>query len=102
MNGTLPAAISPKITSQDALDTPGVKVIVQELPRINFIQKCRTILRIIGETLVAYHIGKLESGCALKADTCNWASKMRLNIVEQIHAAAEALRKNDYDVVGSC
>ena len=33
---------------------------MQELPRINFIQKCRTILRIIRDTLVAYHIGKVE------------------------------------------
>ena len=46
---------------------------------------------------MSMNIGKLESGGALKADTCNWASNMRLNIVEQIHAAEEALRKNDYD-----
>ena len=46
---------------------------------------------------MSMNIGKLESGGALKADTCNWASNMRLIIVEQIHAAEEALRKNDYD-----
>ena len=33
---------------------------MQEFPRINFIWSCRTILQIIGETLAAYHISKVE------------------------------------------
>ena len=36
------------------------KAIVQEIPSINFIRSCRTILRIIGETLADYCIGKVE------------------------------------------
>ena len=54
------AAISPNIVSRAALAMPGVEGFVQELPRINFIRKCRTVFRIIGETLEAYHIGKVE------------------------------------------
>ena len=57
---TLPEVISPNIASQDSLDMPGVKVIVQELPRINFIRSCLTILQIICENLSAYCIGKVE------------------------------------------
>ena len=68
VNSTLPAAISPNIVSQATLDMNGVKIIVQELPRINFIQKCRTILRIIGETLVDYSIGKVEQWDQLLSD----------------------------------
>ena len=60
VNGTQPASISPNIVSQDSLDIPGVKVIIQKLPSINFICSFRTIIRIIDEILVAYHIGKLE------------------------------------------
>ena len=40
VNGTPPAAISPTIASQDALAMTGVKVIMQELPRMNFIRSC--------------------------------------------------------------
>ena len=46
----------------------GVKVIVQEITRINFIRKCRTVLRIIGETLTAYLIGKMEQWDQLLSD----------------------------------
>ena len=60
VNGTTPAAISSNIVYQAALAIPGVRVIVQELPSINCIQSCQTILRIIGETLAAYRIVKVE------------------------------------------
>ena len=60
VNGTPLASISPNIVSQDALDMHGVKVIVQDHPIINFIRKCQTIIRIIGETLLDYHIGNAE------------------------------------------
>ena len=39
---------------------PRVNVILQELPSINFIRSCQTILQIIGETLAVYRIGKVE------------------------------------------
>ena len=60
VNGTPSVAISPNISSKDSLAMLGVKVIVRELIRINFIWSCRTILRIIGETLADYFIGKVE------------------------------------------
>ena len=60
MNDTPLAAISPIIASQADLTMPGVKFIVQELPSINFIQKCRTYIRIIGEALADYLIGKVN------------------------------------------
>ena len=41
---------------------------MQELPRINFIPSCRKILRIIGQTLAAYHIGKVEKWDQLFSD----------------------------------
>ena len=68
INGTLPAVISPNIVSQAALDMPRVKVIVKELPSTNFIRSCRTILQIIGETLAAYRIGKVEQRDQLLSD----------------------------------
>ena len=60
MNGTPPSEISQNISYQASLAIPGVKVIVQELPRINFIWQFRIFFRIIGETVTAYHIGKLK------------------------------------------
>ena len=46
----------------------GVNVIVQELLIIIFIQSCRAIIRIISETLAAYHIGKMEQWYQLFSD----------------------------------
>ena len=60
VNGTLLASISPNIASQFDMAMPGVKVIVQEIPIINFIWSCWTILRISGETLAYYCTGKVE------------------------------------------
>ena len=59
-NRTPPADISPNIVFQAAPAMPAVKFIVQELPSINFIQKCRTYIRIIGEALADYLIGKVN------------------------------------------
>ena len=69
VNGMPSTSISPNITSQAALDMPGVRVIVQELPSINFIQSCWMILQIIGETLAAYCIGKAEQWYQLFSDS---------------------------------
>ena len=55
-----PAAMSPNIASTADIDMLGVRVILQELPSISFIRSFQTILRIIGETLAAYFIGKVE------------------------------------------
>ena len=60
VNENPPESISPNIASQVALAIPGVRVIVQELHSINCIHSCQTILRIIGETLAAYRISKVE------------------------------------------
>jgi len=56
VNGTPPSAVSSNIASQVALTTPGV--IIHSLPGDSYIRRCRTILRIIGETLTAYRLGK--------------------------------------------
>ena len=68
INDMPPAAISPNIASQADLTMPGVKFIVQELPSINFIQKCRTYIRIIGEALADYLIGKVNQWDQLFSD----------------------------------
>ena len=60
VNGPHPSYISLIIASQDDLAMPRVKVIVKELPGINFIWSYRMILQMIGETLGAYHIWKVE------------------------------------------
>ena len=60
VNGMPPEAISPNIASQADLAMPRVKIIVQELPSIKFIWSCCMILLIIGETLAAYRVGKVE------------------------------------------
>ena len=60
LNGTPTETISPNISSQGALSMPGVKVIVQEILSIIFIRKFQKIIRIIGETLADYCIGKVD------------------------------------------
>ena len=45
-----------------------MKFTVQDLPSMNFIRSCWTILRIIGETLVDYCIGKVEQWSQLFSD----------------------------------
>ena len=52
VNGTPPSAIPKNIASQAALSTP--EVIVHDLPGEGYIRRCRTILRIVGETLTSY------------------------------------------------
>ena len=68
VNNTPLVAISPNIAPQDAFAIPGAKVIVQELPSINSICSCWTILRIIGNTVAAYCIGKVEQWDQLLSD----------------------------------
>ena len=58
VNDMPPAATSPNIVPQAALDMPRVKVIVQDIPRISFIWSCQMILQIIGKTLAYYRIGR--------------------------------------------
>ena len=60
VNDTLPSAISPNIASQDYLAMLSIKVILQYLPSIKSIRKCRKIFRTISETLVDYLIGKMN------------------------------------------
>ena len=68
VNGMSPAATSPNNASQPALAMIGAKVIVQELPRINFIRSFRIFFRIIGENLAAYSIGKVDKWDQLFSD----------------------------------
>ena len=57
VNGTPPSAISANIASQAALTMPDRPI--HELPGINYIRNCRTVLRIIGETMTAYRLAKV-------------------------------------------
>ena len=68
VNGMPPESVAPDILSQDSLAMPGAKVIVQDLPSINFIRSCRSILRIIGENLAAYDIRKVGQWYQLLSD----------------------------------
>jgi hypothetical protein len=58
VNGTPPTSISPNIASHIKLTMPGVDV--DCLPSLSFVRKCRTVLRVIGETLTAYRLAKAE------------------------------------------
>ena len=68
VNVTLQEYISPNISSHAALAMSREKVIVQELPNINFIWSCWTILQIIGDTLTDYCIEKVEQWDQLFSD----------------------------------
>ena len=80
VNCTPPAAISLNIESQAGPAITGEKDIVQELPIINFIRSCWTIIRIIGETLAAYRIGKLEQWDKLFSDSTRQTALLNLVI----------------------
>ena len=43
-------------------------MIVIEVPSINFVRKCWTVLRIVGETLAAYRLGKAKDWQQLFTD----------------------------------
>ena len=60
VNGASIAAISTNVASQAAFVMPGVKVFVQDLPKIKFIRSLQTIIRIIVDTLEDYCIGKVQ------------------------------------------
>ena len=47
---------------------PGLKVILQDLPIIKFVRLFQMVIRIVGETLVNYHIGKVEQWYQLFSD----------------------------------
>ena len=66
VNGTPPSAISANIASQASLTTPGVTI--DNLPGDSYIRRCRTILRVIGETLAAYRLGKQQDWAQLFTD----------------------------------
>jgi hypothetical protein len=56
VHGTPPAAIIPNIASQAMITTPGVEI--ESLPKIRWVQNCRSALRIVGETLTAYRLAQ--------------------------------------------
>ena len=66
VNGTPPSAISSNIASHASLATPGA--IIHDLPGDSYIRQCRTILKIIGETLAAYRLGKQTDWAQLFSD----------------------------------
>ena len=58
VNGTPPSAIALHVKSQSTLTTPGV--IIDDLLGLGYIRSYRTALRVIGETLTSYRLGKQE------------------------------------------
>ena len=66
VNGTPPSSVPANIISHVAIMNPEIKV--KEVPSINFVRKCRTILRIVGETLAAYRLGKANDWQQLFSD----------------------------------
>ena len=75
-----PAGISPNIVSWSDL-APGAKFIVKELPKINFIRSCWTIIQFIGETLADYCIGKVEQWDKLFYDSMGRRQNSLHNLV---------------------
>ena len=69
VNGMLPVDISPNIAYQYFLAMLGLKVILQDLPSINFIRSCQTIFQITCETLVDYCIGEVKQWYQLFSDS---------------------------------
>ena len=66
VNGTPPSAVTSNIASQIAIMNPHMKVL--ELPSLSYVRKCRTILRIIGETLASYRLAKAKDWQQLFTD----------------------------------
>ena len=66
LNRTPPSTIAANIASQLALVNPGAKI--ESLHGECYIRKCRTILRIFGETITAYRLGKQEKWKQLFTD----------------------------------
>ena len=58
VNGTPPSSIPANIVSHVAIMNPNTTV--KEVPSVSWICRCRTILRIIGETLASYRLAKAE------------------------------------------
>ena len=66
VNGTPSSAINANIQSHIAITSPIVKIV--DLPCDKYIRECRTILRIVGETLTAYQLAKVEGWSQLFTD----------------------------------
>ena len=81
VKGMPPSAIYPNIASQADIYMLRVRIIIQDLPNINFIWSCRTIFRIIGGTLAAYHIVKVEQWDKLFSDGTGRSHNALQNLV---------------------
>ena len=66
VNGTPPSSIPANILSHVAIMNPNTTV--KEVPSVSWIRRCRTILRIIGETLASYRLAKAEDWKQLFTD----------------------------------
>ena len=66
VNDTPPESIGPNVASHIALISPEVKF--NELPSVSYIKECRTILRILGETLTSYRLAKAKDWAQLFTD----------------------------------
>ena len=66
VNGTPPSAIRPNIVSQVSLISPDI--VIHSLPSARYIRQCRTVLRIIGETLTVYRLAKANTWQQLFTD----------------------------------
>ena len=57
-NGTPPSSIPDNILSHLSIMNPDIKT--KQVPSISYVRRCRTILRIVGETLASYRLAKAE------------------------------------------
>ena len=66
VHGAPPSSIPPSIVSHITITNPGMEI--KEIPCVSYVRKCRSILRIIGETLASYRLAKAKKWQQLFTD----------------------------------
>ncbi len=80
---TPPSCIAPNILTIAESLHPGV-VVAKELPGLQFIRQCRTVLVVVTKTLAAYQLGKAESFKQLFSDGTSRRQTAIQNVVVSI------------------
>ena len=65
-NGTPPSSIPANILSHLSIMNPDIEI--KQVPSISYVRRCRTILRLVGETLASYRLAKAEDWGQLFTD----------------------------------
>ena len=82
VNGTPPSAINANMQYHIAITSPNVKI--DQLPCDRYIRDCRTILRILGETLTAYRLAKVDGWSQISTDGTSRRQVALQNLVVSI------------------